>query len=308
MYYFVYGFFYLVSLIPMRALYFLSDGIYLIVYYLFGYRKDVVMGNLQIAFPEKSKAERIAIAKKFYHHFIDSFMEVIKLCSASNEFLKKRFSINMDELDELYRSGKSCQVHLGHTFNWEWGQLVLATLTRYQVMVVYMPISNPVFEKLFYRLRTRRGSIFLSAARMREEMEPYLARKYLLGLVADQNPSRPETAYWLNFFGRPTPFVCGPEKGAQANAIPVVFAHMEKPKRGHYHGVVKLASLDASTLVAGSLTLDYVRYLEGVIRQNPSMWLWSHRRWKHPWKDQYKEMWIDDQSLMPHQDNQTKLT
>jgi Kdo2-lipid IVA lauroyltransferase/acyltransferase len=295
MYYLVYGFFYLVSLIPMRGLYFIGDGIYAVIYYLFRYRREVVMANLLIAFPEKTQKERTAIAKEFYHHFIDSFMEVIKLCSASDQFLKKRFTIDMEDLDALYRSGKSCQIHLGHTFNWEWGQLVLSTLTPYKVMVVYMPISNPIFEKLFYHLRTRTGNIFLSAAKMRDQMEPFLARQYLLGLVADQNPSRPQTSFWLNFFDHPAPFVSGPEKGAEANALPVVFAHMEKPKRGHYRGVVKLATLDASKLVAGELTLAYVRYLEDVIRKNPSMWLWSHRRWKHEWKEEYREMWIDTQ-------------
>jgi len=259
-----------------------------------GYRKEVVMNNLLIAFPEKTKTERIQIAKQFYHNFIDSFIEVIKLISAGDAFLQKRFSVNMEALDELYKSGKSCQLHLGHTFNWEWGQLVLSTLTPYKLMVVYMPISNSIFEKLFYKLRTRSGNVFLPADNMREAISPYLEKQYLLGLVADQNPGKPQNAYWLNFFGRPSPFVSGPEKGAQANNLPVVFAYMEKPRRGHYHAVLQLGTADAGQLKPGKITLEYVRYLENVIRRNPSMWLWSHRRWKHQWKEEYKNLWIDD--------------
>ncbi|MBS1596711.1 MAG: lysophospholipid acyltransferase family protein [Bacteroidetes bacterium] len=294
MYYFTYSCFYLVSLLPMRALYFIADGIYFIVYYLFGYRREVVMNNLLIAFPEKTEQERIRIAKQFYRNFIDSFIEVIKLISASDSFLQKRFSVNMDVLEELYKSGKSCQLHLGHTFNWEWGQLVLSALTPYKLMVVYMPISNKVFEKLFYKLRTRSGNIFLPANNMREAIFPHLENQYLLGLVADQNPGKTESAYWFNFFDRPTPFVPGPEKGARANNLPVVFAYMEKPRRGYYHAVVELATPDASQLAPGKITLQYVRYLENVIRRNPSMWLWSHRRWKHKWKDEYESAWIDN--------------
>ena len=192
MYYFTYGCLYLVSLLPMRILYIIADGIYGLVYYMIGYRRKVVMDNLLIAFPEKTESERVRIAKKFYRNFIDSFIEVIKLISAGDAFLQKRFSVNMDVLDELYKTGKSCQLHLGHTFNWEWGQLVLSTLTQYQLMVVYMPISNKVFEKLFYKLRTRSGNIFLPANNMREAMSPYLENQYLLGLVADQNPGKPE--------------------------------------------------------------------------------------------------------------------
>jgi KDO2-lipid IV(A) lauroyltransferase len=281
----------------MRVLYIISDGIYGLIYYIIGYRKEVVMNNLLIAFPEKTESERVQIAKKFYRNFIDSFIEVIKLISASDAFLQKRFSVNMEALDELYKSGKSCQLHLGHTFNWEWGQLVLSTLTPYKVMVVYMPISNAIFEKLFYKLRTRSGNVFLPANKMREAMVPYLKKQYLLGLVADQNPGTLQNAYWLNFFGRPSPFVSGPEKAAQVNNLPVVFAYMEKPRRGRYHAVLTLASPDASEIKPGEITLQYVRYLENVIRNNPDMWLWSHRRWKHQWKEEYKNQWIDNAPL-----------
>src|SRR5689334_4162323 len=102
MYYIFYGFLYLVSLLPMRVLYFISDIIFCIVYYGFRYRRQVVMDNLAHAFPEKSESERIAIAKKFYHNFIDSFIEVIKLISASESWLKKRFTVDMKVLDEVY--------------------------------------------------------------------------------------------------------------------------------------------------------------------------------------------------------------
>ncbi len=90
MYYIVFGFFYLLSLLPMRILYFISDGIYLIVYYVIGYRKKIVMNNLEIAFPEKSNAERVKIAKAFYHNLLDSFIETIKLVSARQVFPGKK--------------------------------------------------------------------------------------------------------------------------------------------------------------------------------------------------------------------------
>ncbi|HEX9513532.1 MAG TPA: lipid A biosynthesis acyltransferase [Puia sp.] len=293
MYYLFYGFLYLVSLLPMRVLYFISDAIYGLIYYVLGYRKEVVMSNLAIAFPDKTEAERSKIARKFYHNFIDSFMEVIKLVSAGDAFLQKRFTADVSELNELYTTGKSCQIHLGHTFNWEWGQLVLSQLTPYKIMVVYMPITSAVMEKLFYKLRTRSGNVFLPATNMREAIGPYLQTQYALGLVADQNPGNLQTAYWLNFFGKPTAFVGGPEKGARATGMPVVFACIEKPRRGYYHATMKLAAADTSQLAEGELTRNYVRYLEGVIRRNPDMWLWSHRRWKHAWKEEYASLWID---------------
>jgi KDO2-lipid IV(A) lauroyltransferase len=293
MYYIVYALLYVLSLLPMRILYVLADGIYFLVYHVFRYRRKVVMANLLIAFPEKREAERIQIAKKFYLNFIDSFIEFIKLLSASDEFLKKRFTVNIDVVNELYKTGKACQIHLGHTFNWEWGQLVLHTLTPYKLMVVYMPITNAVFDRLFYKLRTRNGSIFLPSTNMRSAMIPHNETQYLLGLVTDQNPSNPKSAYWLNFFGKPTAFVTGPEKAARLKSLPVTFAYIEKPRRGYYNAVIELASQDASQLPPGELTVKYARYLETVIRRNPSMWLWSHRRWKHDWENTYIDNWVD---------------
>jgi Kdo2-lipid IVA lauroyltransferase/acyltransferase len=292
MYYFIYGLFYLISLLPMRVLYFFSDGIYIIVYRMIGYRKDVVMDNLQMAFPEKTNEERIKIAKQFYHNLIDSFIETIKLLSASNNFLKEHVTANWEVLEPVYKTGKSCQLHLGHTFNWEWGQHVLTDFTGYQILVVYMPLTNKIFEKLMYKLRTRNGNIFISASNMRTEMPTFANTKYLLGLVADQSPGSMHNAYWTNFLGRPTPFVSGPERGARAGGLPVFFTSIIKPKRGYYKASIELACDDASVLKEGELTIAYARYMENAIRKNPEMWLWSHRRWKHNWKPEHEKNWI----------------
>ena len=302
MYYIVYGFLYLISLLPMRLLYVLADGLYILIYHVFGYRKKVVMGNLFIAFPEKTEADRIKIAKQFYLNFSDYLIEFIKQLSASEAFLKKRFTISTDglhELNELYKTGRPCQIHLGHTFNWEWGQLILKNSTPYKLMVVYMPISNKIFEKIFYDSRTRSGSIFLPATSMRAAMAVHHDTQYLLGLVADQNPGALSSAYWVNFFGKPTAFVSGPEKAARLRNIPVFFAHIEKPKRGYYHTILKMGELNPSQLKEGELTLRYVKYLQEVIQQNPDMWLWSHRRWKNAWKEEFRGNWVDESEPMP---------
>ena len=298
LYYLFYGFLYLVSLLPMRLLYLLSDVLYGIIYYCIGYRRAVVMDNLGHAFPEKTVAERTRIAKKFYRNFIDSFVEVIKLISASDSWVSRRFTMDVAVLDELYATGKACQMHLGHTFNWEWGQLALTPLTKYKILVVYMPISSKTMEKLFYRIRTRSGNVFLPASKMRESMADYLPTQYLLGLVADQAPGNMQTSYWIDFMGRPAPFASGPERGARQGQMPVVFASIDKPRRGYYHATVKLACQDAAALPEGELTWRYVRWLESVIRNRPDMWLWSHRRWKHAWKEEYEPMRIDTGNLV----------
>ena len=95
MYYIIYPIFYLLSLLPFFILYRLSDFFYVLMYYVFGYRKEIVMGNIIIAFPEKSKDERKIIAKQFYKNFIDTLIETIKMISMRTSTFEKRCTIDM---------------------------------------------------------------------------------------------------------------------------------------------------------------------------------------------------------------------
>lgn len=292
MYYVVYGLLWLVSLLPLRILYLISDGIYLLVYYGLKYRRDIVMNNLRIAFPEKSEQERKKIAKKFYHNLLDTFIETIKMISASKKFILKRFTGNWEVINSLSSTGRPVQLHLGHNFNWEWGNVAAANHINYPFLAVYMPITNKIFERLFLRLRSRGGTKLLRATRMAEDFIPYRNTEYLLALVADQNPGGPHHAAWYYFFGRPTPFVKGPAKNAIANNTPVVFAFIHKRRRGHYEAVFSLTEESPAQMNEAELTERFVRYLEDVIRQYPDMWLWSHRRWKWEWKEEYGEVTV----------------
>jgi Kdo2-lipid IVA lauroyltransferase/acyltransferase len=287
MYYVVYGFLWLLSLLPLRILYIIADGFYGLAFYIFKYRRDVVMKNLMIAFPEKTEKERKTIAKKFYHNLIDMFIETLKMLSVSEKVLEKRFTANWDLINTVHSTGKSLQIHVGHNFNWEWGNLVMTKQTVYKLLAVYMPLANKIMERLFYKIRTRNGAVFLRATHMKEDFLPYQNTQYLIGLVADQNPGHPANAWWFNFFGRPTPFLKGPAKAALANNTAVVFAFIHKPRRGYYEAIFSPAVDITGSTTEQELTQKFVVYLEEVIKKYPDMWLWTHRRWKHEWKPDY---------------------
>jgi KDO2-lipid IV(A) lauroyltransferase len=294
MYYVVYGLSYLLSMLPMWLLYGVSDGLSLMLYYVIRYRRGVVAGNLLIAFPEKTEAERTRIAKKFYRNFTDNFIETLKILSASPSFIRERFVIdNPEVIEDFYDSGRKLQLHMGHTFNWEIANVAMPLLTRYTFIVTYMPVENKIFERLFLKLRGLNGTVLLPATRMQRSILPYRHTQYVLALVADQSPGGPDISYWLNFFGRPTPFVRGPERGARIGDIPAVFAQIYKTKRGHYRSKLTTLADHPATLPEGELTRRYRRVLEETIREQPEVYLWSHKRWKMPWKDEYQKMWID---------------
>lgn len=287
MYYVVYGFLYLLSLLPLRVLYAFGDVFYGIIYYLIGYRKEVVLKNLGIAFPYKTSEEKEKIAKQFYRNFIDTFIETIKLISVGKNWMQKHCKVDTSLLYELHRQGKKCQIHLGHNFNWELANLVVPYDSPYLQLSIYMPLTNKTLDRIFKKLRAKNGAVLLPATRISQAMIPYRNEQYLMALVADQNPGVPSKAYWFYFFGRPTPFVTGPEKNARANQVAVVFAYITKQKRGYYEIHFELASDAPHLLQETELTKTYVSFLEKVIRASPEMWLWSHRRWKHEWKPEY---------------------
>jgi KDO2-lipid IV(A) lauroyltransferase len=286
MYYIVYGFLWLISLLPLRVLYILSDAIYGLVFYIIKYRREVVMKNLLIAFPEKTEKERRLIAKKFYHNLIDTFIETIKMISASKRQISRRFSGNWEAINK-YKDTRSVQLHMGHNFNWEWGNVAGALQAQLTYLAVYIPIANKIFSRLFLKLRSRGGTIMLNATKMAEEFAPYKNKHYLLGLAADQSPSNPDNAWWVNFFNKPTAFVKGPAKGAINNNTVVMFGFIHKPHRGYYEAVFELGTEDPAAFTQQELTAKFVHYMEKVIREYPDMWLWSHRRWKFDWRPEY---------------------
>jgi KDO2-lipid IV(A) lauroyltransferase len=294
MYYIVYGFFYLISLLPFFILYRISDFAYFIIYHVVKYRRDVVMNNLQIAFPEKSLAEKKQIAKNFYKNFTDTFIETIKMISISDNAFNKMVESDLTEAIKLAETGKSIQFHAGHQFNWELANWVIAKDMPIPFIGIYMKIGSDAINKIFYNLRSKKGTILVSTHEFKNKMHALFNSQYCIGLAADQNPAHGYNAYWLNFFGKPAPFVTGPEKGAIKNNTAVIFMKLIKIKRGKYKFETEVLMDNVSNLKEGELTRLYRDKLEDTIRQNPDNYLWSHRRWKWTYKNDYAEKWIDE--------------
>ncbi len=297
MYYVVFGFFYLVSLLPWRILYCISDIGTFFLRDIIGYRNEVVIENLTFAFPEKSKAELNIIARKFYRNFCDNWIETIKLLSVSKADLNKRISGNFDVFHQLYATGKPVQVNLGHFFNWEMMTVYTGINQPYTFLTVYMPQSSKIFDRLLFHVRGRWGNPLLASTEIAKAILPWRKKQYLLALGADQTPADHESAYWLYFLNRPTSFVKGPEKMARMLNLPVVMMTTTRPKRGHYRFDYFLLAQDPKTMPDGELIRQYTRHLESNISLQPELYLWSHRRWKIPWNEKYAPNWVDEEAM-----------
>jgi KDO2-lipid IV(A) lauroyltransferase len=286
MYRICYYFLYALSLIPWRIMYALSDAIYFLVYYIIGYRKEVVIQNLNIAFPEKSTQEKTRIAKDCFHQLIDTFIETIKIMSISKAELNKRFKCNYEVVNDLYETGQNVQIHGGHFFNWEYVNVAFSANIQYPFMGIYLPLTNKIFDKIMYDLRTRFGSIAIPAFTFNRAFIKYARGRYALTLGADQNAGDLSNSYWLPYFGIMAPFVTGPERMAVAKDTAIVFTHCYRVKRGYYQAEFELFTKTPKDLPKGAITIALRDYLEQKIRKRPSNYLWTHRRWKHPFDPQ----------------------
>ncbi len=290
MYHIVYSIFWLFSLLPFRILYLFSDGIYLLIYYLFKYRRDLVLNNLLIAFPEKTDSERNKIAKQFYRNLIDTFVESIKFISISKKQIEKHATVDFELIHQLTEKGSNIHIMGGHQFNWEYGNALFAMNLKIPFVGIYMPIQNKYLEKIFFNFRSKYGTVLISATDFKTNAYDVFSKQYTLGLVADQNPGVPSNAYWMNFFGKPAPFISGPGKGAVKNNTAVVIVGFSKIKRGYYHFAPILITENGALFTPEQLTVSYKNELEKIIRKDPANYLWSHRRWKYDWKPEYGEV------------------
>jgi Kdo2-lipid IVA lauroyltransferase/acyltransferase len=290
MYYIIYPLLYLISLLPFFVLYGISNAIAAFLYHVLKYRRDVVMNNLQIAFPEKSEVERVKIAKQFYRYFTDTFIETLKFISISKAAFLKRTTGNFEMIHELENKGYNINLLAGHQFNWEFvNHLYILNLTI-PFVGIYMPISNKAFDRIIFDIRKRYGTVLVSATEFKTRMHQVFSGRFAMGLAADQNPPAPNLGYWMLFFNRPTPFLTGPERGAVRHNLASVYVEFKKVKRGYYHFEATLLAKPGEHTGTGELTKLYKNKLEETIRQDPANYLWSHRRFKYEYKEEYGEI------------------
>ena len=282
-YRFFYGFCWLIALLPLRCLYLISDLLFVLVCYLVRYRRKVVVENLRNSFPEKTEKERWQIARKFYRFMCDLFIETVKMTNIDTPQMCRRIHYSNPELfDDLYRKGKQIFFVLGHYGNWEW----LATLHRatpYQFATLYQPLENKLFDKFFYDLRTKPGTIAIPSNSAIRAINRYRQENRLtaLGFLSDQSPHRDAIHHWTTFLNQDTPIYIGVEKLARRYNTAVLYYETRRVKRGYYEVDVTLITENAAETGEMEITNKHVQLLEETIRRNPQYWLWSHRRWKH---------------------------
>lgn len=274
------------SLLPLSVLYMISDVIlYPLVYYVARYRLKVVRKNLRNSFPNKSSIELKAIEKRFYHHFSDLLLEVVYGYRASEEEMCERVVFeNVDLVEDLAAQTHGVIAYLGHIGNWEWiadlnNRFANPDMVEYNV---YRQLKNPRSDKMMLELRSKRGGECIEKSQLLRKLVLLrrAAHPFVVGMLADQKPSKRSSYIWTEFLHQETAFLDGSEVIAQKFGFAAVYAHISSPKRGYYRVRFELIADNPSAMPPQTMTNRYAELLEQNICAQPEQWLWTHNRWK----------------------------
>ncbi len=278
-----------IARLPFRGLYMLSDVLYVLVYHVVRYRRKVVMKNLTNSFPEKSEKELRDIMRKFYRNFTDYFFETIKLGHISDEEIEKRMEfVGLEQFDDCIERGESIGIYFSHCGNWEWAPSMTLWMKhpigeKVQFCQVYRHLDNKWFNDYFLKLRSRFGSVSFEKRTVFRDLFR-LKRSGVVtttGFMSDQKPSHNDTVHVVKFLNQPTAMITGTETIIRKLGLKAYYWDIEKTGRGYYRLTVRLISADPASEPEFAITDAYARMLETTIRRNPSIWLWTHKRWKH---------------------------
>lgn len=276
-------FLWLISILPFRVFYWFSDFVYLIMYYIIGYRKKIIRHNLIIAMPQLTADKRLEIEKKFYRHMCDVFLEMIKTMSITSEEMNERFVVtNIDLLKEYEKKGKSIILLASHYASWEW-LLSINEKTAFKCYGVYKKINNKYFDSKIRAIRSKFKSELVTTDKTIEliNKNENSGVMSIYGLASDQSPQVHKTFHWQKFMGITVPVHTGAEMLAKKYDIEVVFAKVKKVKRGYYEATFVPIS-DAPKLIPDfEITDNYLKEVEKQILEAPEFYFWTHKRWKH---------------------------
>ncbi|MEZ7925962.1 MAG: lysophospholipid acyltransferase family protein [Flavobacteriales bacterium] len=267
--------------IPFVLLYMFSNFLAFLLQKVFKYRLKVVQENLKKAFPELQQSERTLIENQFYLNFSDILLENLKLYSISKDSLQKRMKLlNPEVFNKLALENKGAILIGAHYNNWEWMALALGSYCKQDLFSVYKPLSNKNIDSLMLKARSRFGAEIVPMKQFPKTILKNINRATINLMLSDQSPHKSKLDYFCEFLNQDTPVYLGAEKLMNAANLELLFVEVHRVKRGYYEmKIVPLANVCNEQ--QGLTTELHLAHLEKMIIDEPSNWLWSHRRWKH---------------------------
>ena len=271
------------SYLPHSLLYLLSDFLSFFLYRIVKFRLKIVRKNLTLCFPIKSFSEIKKIERKFYQHFSDLMVEMIKNFSISKKEMLKRYKFkNIELINDEEKKGKSTILILGHFSNWE-GMLTIGGHLIGNSYGIYTPLTNKFFERKMTKSREKYGSSLLSRYKTYDFIKSMKNSKDygLFGFIGDQSPKKDSKSYLRTFMGVKVPVFTGAERIAKKYNFPIFYCQINRVKRGFYEAEITPLAKKPLEYNDNEITNLFFDRLEEQIKQNPAEYLWTHNRFKY---------------------------
>lgn len=254
-----------------------------LVYLLHGKLRRVGMRNLELAFPEKSRAERKKILRGVFTSLGRQVAEVCLFPRYTGENVSKVVVYEgFENFERAVARGKGVLFLTGHLGAWELSAFA-HSLYGHPLSIVMRPLDNPYLDRLTRRYRTMHGNKAVDKDFARGLIAAMRENK-TVGVLMDTNMIASQGVF-VNFFGIPACTASGLARIAlktDAAVIPgfTIWDPELKKYRLRFDPPIKLVrSKDREADVVSNTQL-FTKAIEDYIRRYPDQWLWVHRRWK----------------------------
>lgn len=266
---------------PLRR--FVFAGLSGLSYHFLSRRRSIALKNLELAFPEKSEAERVAIAKGVFRNLGIVASEFFDLPGLTEQNVGHIVRVEgMEHCRKALEKGKGALMFGAHLGNWELEAVAMALLLK-PLTVIYRPLDSTVLDALVFKVRSCTGNIPVSKTRSMRAMLRSLKNNEILGILIDQNVDWYEGPF-VDFFGRPTCTSEGLALLALHTGAPVLPAYMARERDNRYRLVIgeeiEIVRTGDRNADIFANTQQFTTTIENSIRQYPDQWLWVHQRWK----------------------------
>ena len=246
-------------------------------------RRDVVLSNLDIAFPEMEQSNKNKIARKAIYHMGVSLSEYCVFPFLNKKNISNYIVIEGTEyLEQALREKKGVCLLTLHLSNCDFGIAALS-LNNYETHVISKLITNEWLNDLWFSLRKNWGAYFIAPRKSAYDIFKALKKNFIVVFAHDQYMA-PPLGVETSFFGKMTGTAMGLAVIALRTEAPVVPCYVYRKASGHLvlrcDPAIPLEKRENKEKTIQHMTQMYNNHLQKVVEEFPEQWLWVHRRWK----------------------------
>jgi Kdo2-lipid IVA lauroyltransferase/acyltransferase len=246
--------------------------------------RKVGLRNLELAFPEKSRKEKLRVLRTLFLGLGRQLAEFVLFPRYSKENVSRVAVYDgFQNFAEAQARGKGVLFLTGHFGGWEIGSF-MHSLHGHPMNIVVRPLDNPYVDAMVDRYRTLHGNRTFGKQDFARGLLTAMKRGEVVGILMDTNMTPPQGAF-VDFFGVPACTATGVARVALHTGAAVLPAFTIWDKelgkyRVRFEPALQLVSTGDDEADAIANTALFTRVIESYARRYPEQWLWVHRRWK----------------------------